>query len=188
MDIAQIINRTYPLPPRSLEALKGMMDEIARPKGYHVLEMGKTEKNVFFIRRGIARAYTSVGGREITFWIGAEGDTLVSMNGYAADLPGYETVELMEDSELYVLKSRDLRAMFLDDIHMANWGRRFAETELLAAERRLIPFLSADASERYRMLLDNRPELLQRLPLSCIASYLGITQVSLSRIRARLGR
>lgn len=62
----------------------------------------------------------------------------------------------------------------------------YAETELLATEERLITFLQTPATTRYEMLLRDAPELLQRLPLSSIASYLGITPVSLSRIRAHL--
>lgn len=108
------------------------------------------------------------------------------MNGYVNNRPGYETVELMEPSVLYVLKHSDLQRLFLDDINIANWGRRYAETELIATERRLISFLLTDASERYSRLMADNPEYLQRLPLGSIASYLGITQVSLSRIRAKV--
>lgn len=186
MDIEQIISRTYPLPPASMERLKALMEEIELPKGHHVLRMGKVEKDIFFIKRGIARAYTTVDGNEITFWIGEEGDTLASMNGYVNNQPGYETIELMEPSVLYKLRHDDLQRLYLDDIHIANWGRRYAETEFIATERRLISFLLTDASERYSRLMTDNPEYLQRLPLGSIASYLGITQVSLSRIRARI--
>ncbi len=186
MDIEQIISRTYPLPPASMERLKARMQEVELPKGHHVMRMGKVEKDIFFIKRGIARAYTSVEGNDVTFWIGEEGDTLVSMNGYVNNRPGYESIELMEPSVLYMLKRADLQSLFLGDINIANWGRRYAETELIATERRLISFLLTDASERYSRLMADNPEYLQRLPLGSIASYLGITQVSLSRIRAKL--
>lgn len=139
-----------------------------------------------FIKQGIVRAYTSVDGKEITFWVGKEGATLVSMKGYVNDEPGYETMELMEDSVLYVLKRKKLKELFSEDLHIANWGRRYAEMELLATEERLISMLSAIASERYKELLEKEPDLLQRLPLGSIATYLGITQASLSRIRAQI--
>ena len=100
--------------------------------------------------------------------------------------PGYETMELMEDSILYVLERKELKELFSEDLHIANWGRRYAEMELLATEERLISMLSAIASERYKELLEKEPDLLQRLPLGSIATYLGITQASLSRIRAQI--
>ena len=108
------------------------------------------------------------------------------MKGYVNEEPGYETMELMEDSILYVLSRKKIQDLFLQDLHIANWGRRYAEMELLAAEERLISMLSVIASERYSELLKNNPDLLQRLPLGSIATYLGITQTSLSRIRAKI--
>ena len=141
---------------------------------------------MLFLSEGIARAYLPVDGKEVTFWIGAEGSTLMSMKSFVNDEKGYETIELLEDSVLYMLERGQLYRLFEEDIHIANWGRKFAEKELLKTEERLIPLLFTTASERYRKLLRDNPELLLRLPLECLASYLGITPVSLSRIRAEL--
>ena len=143
------------------------------------------EPNLFFIGRGIARACISADGKKVTFWIGAEGSALISLKSYVDDEPGYETVELMEDSLLYVLKRSDLERFLAEDIHIANWARRFAESEFLRTEQKLIPMLFLPAARRYETLLRERPELLRRVPLETLASYLGITPVSLSRIRAR---
>lgn len=186
MDIKEIINKRYAMPDASLDKLQRCLTEVSYPKGFRVLERGKVEKNIFFFKKGIVRAYTSVDGKEITFWFGKEGATIVSLKGYVNDEPGYETMELMEDSVLYKLERKQLKALFLDDLHIANWGRRYAEMELLATEERLISMLSAIASERYKELLEKEPDLLQRLPLGSIATYLGVTQASLSRIRAKI--
>lgn len=188
MDIKEIINQRYAMPDASLDRLRQCLTEVSYPKGFRVLESGKIEKDIFFIKKGIVRAYTSVDGKEITFWVGKEGAPLVSMKGYVNDEPGYETMELMEDSALYVLKRKKLKELFSEDLHIANWGRRYAEMELLATEERLISMLSAIASERYKELLEKEPDLLQRLPLGSIATYLGVTQASLSRIRAKITR
>ena len=188
MEIKDIINRRHVLPEDSLALLCRSMELVHYPKGHHVLEIGKIERDIYFISKGIVRAFTLVDGKEVTFWVGKEGATIVSMMGYVKNEPGYETMELMEDSELYVIKRAKLQQLYNEDIHIANWGRRFAETELLDAEVRVITLLLATATERYRDLLDNQSDLLQRLPLGCIASYLGITQVSLSRIRASIAK
>ena len=188
MEIKDIINRRHVLPEDSLALLCRSMELVHYPKGHHVLEIGKIERDVYFISKGIVRAFTLVDGKEVTFWVGKEGATIVSMMGYVRNEPGYETMELMEDSVLYVIKRDELQGLYNEDIHIANWGRRFAETELLDAEVRVITLLLATATERYRDLLDNQSDLLQRLPLGCIASYLGITQVSLSCIRASIAK
>lgn len=96
MDIREIINQRYAMPDASLDKLRQCLAEVFYPKGFRMLESGKVEKDIFFIKKGIVRAYTLVDGKEITFWVGKEGATLVSMKGYVNDEPGYETMELME--------------------------------------------------------------------------------------------
>lgn len=97
-----------------------------------------------------------------------------------------EDIELLEDCELYELKIQNLQKLFEKDIFIANWGRRFAEQELIKTEERLISRQFRTARERYKELLKNNSDLIQRVQLGHIASYLGITQVSLSRIRAEI--
>jgi CRP-like cAMP-binding protein len=184
MNINEIINGIYRMPAYSISKLERYMIKVSYPKGYHLLEAGKLEPDVFFLDKGIACAYIHKEGKKITFWIGREGSTIMSLRSYVNNQKGYETVELMEDSDLYMLKRRDLYQLFNEDIHIANWGRKFAELEFLHTEERLIPTLYTTASERYMSLLENDPELLQRIPLEALSSYLGITPVSLSRIRA----
>lgn len=133
----------------------------------------------------MVRAYIE-RDNEVTFWFGKEGQTVISMKSYVEDQPGYETIELLEDCELYELKTENLKKMFSEDVHIANWGRKFAENELIKTEERLISKQFKNASERYLELMKDHPELIQRVQLGHIASYLGITQVSLSRIRAEL--
>ena len=151
-----------------------------------MLRADKIETRIYFIKKGIVRAYTNTADNEITFWFGKEGDAVISMKNYVANQKGYEDVQLLEDCELYELKVQSLQELFDIDIFIANWGRRFAEQELIRTEERLISRQFRTAKERYTELLKNNPELIQRVQLGYIASYLGITQVSLSRIRAEV--
>jgi CRP-like cAMP-binding protein len=108
------------------------------------------------------------------------------MKNYVENQKGYETIELLEPCELYEIQTEDLRKLFNSDIHIANWGRKFAEQELIKVEERFIFRQCKTALERYKDLINNDPALLQRVQLAYIASYLGITPVSLSRIRSEL--
>lgn len=186
MEIEAILDKIYELPASSKENITEIITEVEYSKGYCLLKANKVERNIYFIKKGIVRAYTDSSSDEITFWFGKEGDTVVSMRSYVDNRKGYENIELLEDSILYKLSVADLNNLYAKDIHIANWGRRFAEQELLKTEERLIARQFKTASERYNELMKNSPELLQRIQLSYIASYLGITQVSLSRIRANL--
>lgn len=151
-----------------------------------MLRADKIEKNIYFIKRGLLRAYTKSNDNEITFWFGKEGDVGISMKSYIANEIGYEYIELLEDSEFYVLNTTSIQRLYEEDINIANWGRKLAEREFIKTEERLISRQFRTATERYKELLKNNPDLIQRVQLGHIASYLGITQVSLSRIRAEI--
>ena len=111
---------------------------------------------------------------------------IISMNSYVTKNKGYENIEALENCTLYELSSDILDQLYQQDIHIANWGRKFAERELLKTEQRFIDRLIGTSTERYLKFMKNHPTLLQRVALGHIASYLGITQVSLSRIRSEI--
>lgn len=184
MSIDEIIDSIYPLPVLSKENLKKHITEVSYPKNFCLMEADKVIPYLYFIKKGIVRAYASREENEITFWFGTEGETVVSMKSYVEDKPGYENIELLENCELYQLETESLRELFGEDIHIANWGRKFAERELVKTEELIISRQYKTALERYSDLMREKPHLLRRVQLGHIASYLGITQVSLSRIRA----
>jgi CRP-like cAMP-binding protein len=184
MDLDAIIDRLYKMPEESRAAIKARVKELYYPKGHILLQADKVEADVYFIKKGLVRAYSNTEDHEVTFWFGQDGDTILSMKSYVANQKGYETIELLENSDLYQVETEFLQKLFQTDIHVANFGRRLVEQELLKTEERLIAMQFKTALERYEELVINSPHLLQRVQLGHIASYLGITQVSLSRIRA----
>ena len=144
------------------------------------------DKTLYFIKSGVARAYNQSDSTDVTFWFGMEGSSVMSYNSYMKGTPGYESIELLESSELYQIDYPDLERLYTTDIEIANWGRKLVEKEIIRVEERLISRLLLNAGDRYRELMRDQPALLQRVQLSHIASYLGITPVSLSRIRAEI--
>ncbi|GAB3934604.1 Crp/Fnr family transcriptional regulator [Mucilaginibacter myungsuensis] len=184
MQIEDIISRLQPMSAASSDALTSITTLVSYPKGHVLLKADKIEPYLYFIRKGLVRAYANTVDAQVTFWFGCEGDAVLSMKSYVADEKGYEDIELLADSELYQIRTEDLRALFATDIHIANWGRKLIERELVKTEERLISMQFKTATERYQDLLLTDPNLLQRVQLGYIASYLGISQVSLSRIRA----
>lgn len=176
----------YALPDAILRDLTVQLTEESHPKNHVLLREGRVEHKMYFIERGMARAFCYRDDREITFWFGAEGDVFFSYNSYVADKPGYESVELLEDSLLYSISYKAIRQLFDTRIELANWGRRLAEHELIKTESCFIGLQFQSAIDRYKNLLETNPALIQRVQLGYIASYLGVSQVTLSRIRAEL--
>lgn len=186
MNIDQILDEVYLLPGSSKQELKQSIIEVNFPKGHLLLRAGKVERSIYFIKKGIARLYTNSTDDEITFLFCKEGDTIISMKSYVLNQKGYENVELLEDAELYELKMNELHKLLNKDIHITNWARKFAEQELIKTEERFISRQFRTAKERYQEILRDNPNLIQRVQLGHIASYLGITQVTLSRIRSEI--
>ena len=186
MKLRDILNDIHPLPDSSVEKIEAITTEMTVGKNTVVISAGRVCHDILFVAEGIVRAYSYADGRDITFWIGAEGAVALSMQGYINNRPGYENIVTLEDCRFYRTTVSQLHALYGSDINLANWGRRFAEKELLRTESYLIPQLFTTGKERYERLLHEQPGSLHRIPLENLASYLGLTPVSLSRIRGSL--
>ena len=184
--IAAILTNSSTIPHESLLKLMGIVRTVDLPKGHLLFSTNKLDSDIYFMVQGIARVYYDHGDSTATLCFNSEGEILVSLKSYVENRAGYENIELLEPSRLLQLKTADLDKLYLSDIHIANWGRRLAELELIKTEERLMAKLFKTASERYHELMQKQPMLLQRVQLGHIASYLGISQVTLSRIRAEI--
>ena len=98
----------------------------------------------------------------------------------------YATVELLEDCVLYEIDLNRLQDLYQKDIYIANWGRRYAECACIKSEKLFIARQFKTSLERYQELINEYPDIIRRVQLGTIASYLGISQVNLSRIRAQI--
>ena len=188
MELRDILTSIHPLPRSSSEKLMKKAESMTLDRHAVIIDPGKVDNHLYFIKEGLARAYVNADGREITFWLGAEGAAIMSMEGYVNNLPGYETIETIEPTTLFRIHSPALQELYQNDIYLANWGRKLAEKEILRAERCLIPQLYTTATSRYMRFMREYPDLLNRVPLEYLASYLGVTPVSLSHIRSSIRR
>lgn len=182
----QKIISIYPLGQLEVEALIGAMELVSYTKNTILFDTDKIEKYIYFIEKGIARAYCNTDKQQATFWFGQEGDVMLSYNSYIKEKPGYEIIELLEDSKLLRISHQTLQNLYANHIGLANWGRKLAELELIKTEERFINQQYKTASERYAELINKTPALIQRVQLTHVASYLGVSPVTLSRIRAEI--
>lgn len=122
----------------------------------------------------------------MTLWFVSEGEMALSAWGYTSNLPSHLTLEVVTDSEAYCLSRSKLEQLFQSSISLANLGRKILENFMLEIEVAWLDSYNRTALERYVTLLEKQPEIIRAVPLKYIASYLGITAQSLSRIRNRL--
>ncbi|PVH24272.1 Crp/Fnr family transcriptional regulator [Sphingobacterium corticibacter] len=185
MSFEEIVQQITLLPEHSLRALQDISSEISLPRGHLLFRHGVTNNNIYLIAKGIARGYVDMENTQATFGFFAEGKTLLSIKSYVHNSPGYENIELLEDCVLYQLRKDDLENLYAQDIDLANWGRKLADYSFLETEQQLIARQFKNTIERYEDFQRDFPELMNRVKLKHIASYLGMTQVTLSRIRAK---
>lgn len=185
MTLPELLSTVYPLPANSLAKVLALAEYVELPQGTLLFRDDALAHHIYVLQHGLARAYARRADGEVTFWFSEEGAVLVSIRGYTEQAVSYETIELLEDSRLFRLPMRTLQQLYQTDVHLANWGRVMVERVWLQTERQLIARQFRTAAERYADLVQQSPRLLQRVALGHIASYLGITQVTLSRVRAK---
>ncbi|WP_244904299.1 Crp/Fnr family transcriptional regulator [Pedobacter xixiisoli] len=182
--ISNKIDEIFFLPPAEKNLFLSRFERIEVQKGAIVVSAEKIERYVYFIEEGIARAFRDTEKGQRTIWFGEAGSIMLSFLSFFKNQAGYESIEVLEDSVLYRISSHNLQDLYSQHINIANWGRKFVEQELLLTEQRFMDLQFKTATERYQDLMKHSSTILQRVQLGYIASYLGITQVSLSRIRA----
>lgn len=166
--------------------LEAISDEITIDKYSIFIEADKTAKYIYFLKKGICRIYYLQIDREVILGFSFPMESIISLNSYIHNRKGYEAVETLEECTLQRISIQKLQALYQSSVNIANWGRKLAEIEILKIEERLIQKLFLSASERYQNLIKKEPNILQKVKLGHIASYLGVTQVTLSRIRAEI--
>ncbi len=188
MNIIDILDDIYPIPESSKQAILEKVSEITYPKNYILFQPEKKGEKFYFIKEGLIRAFTKIEDKEITFWFGREGDISFPLLTLHSNQKGYEYVQLLEDTTFYEININDLHQLYATDLHLSNWGRKFAERESIRYESFFITRQFKSSLEKYTELITDYPDILQRVPLGIIASYLGINQVSLSRIRSQVSK
>ena len=126
--------------------------------------------------------------KELTSWFSTEGDIVFSTNNFYGNQQRYEyeVVQLLENTVLYAVPIKDLEKLYQTNIEIANWSRILHQEAFIMNEKRLISRLYKSAEERYIELLQTRPDLFQRVNLGYIASFLGISQVTLCHLRNKI--
>lgn len=141
---------------------------------------------IAFIDQGLFRAYFyNSDNKELTVWFSFEEMVITDMLSYYTEERATFYIEAIEDSKVYLIKKNDLEAIFEAQPIYQTFGRKFAEEALTMVMQRMLSLQTLDATARYKALLD-QPEFLQKIPMKYLATYLGVTDSSLSRIRKQL--
>jgi CRP-like cAMP-binding protein len=142
--------------------------------------------HVFLIEKGIARAFYHKDGKDITAHFAIESGTITAIDSFIQRKRSRYNIELLEDSEVISISHQAMHQLLEEKPHYEKYIRLFLEQIYIDLAERIEDLLFHTAKERYNKLMKNTPNLIQRIHLKHIASFIGITQETLSRIRKQV--
>lgn len=153
---------------------------------YFVRELERCNE-VAFISSGICRSYyITPNGDDITYCFRFPNDLMASYSSFITGSPSVETIQAIVPTELYVIQKNKLDELVLEKPIWTLFLKIIAEQQYLELEKRVFQLQKETATQRYAALLKNQPQFILEIPLHYLASYLGITQRHLSRIRKEI--
>lgn len=184
--LLEYIQQYCRLSENTLEAMSTALQKVELPKGAMLTSEGKVCNDVYFMVQGSVRGFYNLDGKEITYWFAFENNFITSFYSFITRKPGVENIQLLENSIFWSVSHDQLQQLYNNFSDMERLGRIMQEKYYLMLEERFLSNHFREARERYEILLKNHPHILQRVPLGYVASYLGITQETLSRIRSKV--
>jgi CRP-like cAMP-binding protein len=169
-----------------LENIKSVLKRKKFPAKKVIVPFQHKSEELFIIVKGSIRKYCIKDGQEITIYIATEGQFAVEYVSFMSGNLSQNILETIEECDVLILKKRDLEDLYISIPKINEAMRKILERILLESQNRLNEFIVLSPEERYIKLIENNASLLYRIPQYILASYLGISATSLSRIRKRI--
>lgn len=180
----QYFRKHNPLSKEAENAIAEICSIINIKKNQDLQPIGHTCKTIYFINKGIARIYYYKDGIDITESFTFENNIIARVESLFTGKPSRKAIQILEDSEIVAINATQLFKLYDVFPEIERLFRKIFETAYVDTVNRIEGIQFHSAEERYTALISEEPNVLKKVPLKHIASYLGITQVSLSRIRA----
>lgn len=170
---------------KTLQALESITTTKQFKKGDHLLQQGEIGRKSHLIVDGLARKFTYADKKEITTEFFFKDDIAISFTSYINQKPSKEVIECLTDATVETVDYKDFEAVKKQFPLLMEYDILLTELYIIWLEDRLFNFHTFNATERYEELLKKSPQYFHHLKLTHIASYLGISLETLSRIRAK---
>lgn len=152
-------------------------------KGDFILKEDKVCQYIGFIEKGMTRNFYYKDGKDITTSFAYEEDPCLSMYSFISQKPSLESIEALEDCSIWSISYQQLQNLYQRFPNLNLIGRLITEEYYIMLEEHTRALKHKSSKERYWQLMDDYPDIIQRVPLTHIASFLGMTKENLSRIR-----
>ena len=173
-----------PLSPGMMNIFLNAWQHWTVPKDHFLVREREVCDYIFFIRKGIARIYYYKSEKEITEWIATDEQFFLSIISFFERTSSRLIIQTVEPSEVMGIHYNDLNRLASQYHEIETLYRKMLAASLILSQYRMDSIQFETAQQRYEKLLQNAPKIIQRVPLSYIASFLGVTLETLSRIRS----
>lgn len=170
-----------------IEAVLSVAKQKTVSKSEYLISAGEVSQKVAFVKSGIFRTfYRSNTGEEMTYCITFPNNLTTAYSSYISGQKTRENIQAITPAEVLLLPKNELEKLAKTSYNWLSVLKTIAEQQYIELEKRLFQFQEEKAKQRYLDLLQNQPEYVQHIPLQYLASYLGITQRHLSRLRKEI--
>lgn len=184
-NLGQFIQNYFAITPEEGRIIESLFQPERLEKGDFYTKKGLICGKLSFIKSGLIRVYAPYEDKDITQWVASPGEFIAEMGGLIFQQESRFTIQCLTDCELYTLSASQYEQLAL---RLPRWHlieKRFIAKCFMMLEARVFQHLSLSAEERYLQLMQHQKELLQEVPLQHLASMLGMSAETLSRIRAK---
>ena len=184
-ELEQYIRSYFGVGQENLQLIVSLFSEHKIKKGEFLLKSGKQCDKLCFIKTGLVRIYVSMEDREVTQWISTKGYFVTDLASLIFDTPARWTIQALSDAELFMITKEDYQKI---GERLPQWHqleKLFLARCFTIMEDRIFTHLSMTADERYHHFFEHNKELFNQVPLQYIASMLGMTPETFSRIRSK---
>ncbi len=154
-------------------------------KNDHITRIGQIEDYFYYVHKGVLRGYAVKDDEDYSVGFTYYGDFSGVFDSFLDRSPSWFGIQALTDSELLRISYTDMMALFDESHDSERWGRLFTSEMLIRMAKRQLEVRSFSAKERLRRLEESSPQIFQYVPLKYLASYLGMTPETLSRMRAQ---
>ena len=173
--------------PEELDEIINAHEKVFFQKGDFILEEGKTANEYLILEKGLARSFVNdFNGNEVTTHFFVENEIIIEVSSLFQRIPTQENIVCITDCECQKIDFDTFQELYHKIQNLSEWGRAWMSQELFAYKQRSVEMFTLSATKRYLNLLEQKPHVIQFAPLKQVASYLGVTDTSLSRIRKEI--
>lgn len=171
----------------ALEKIFAAHELVHFSKGDYLLKEQKIANEYFILQSGLARSFVyDYTGNDITTSFFGEKEIIIEVSSLFQRVPSQENIQALTDCCCWRIGFQDFQQLFHSIESFREWGRSWMAEQLFLSKQRSVEMITTSAKERYLKLMNEKPRVLQLAPLKQIATYLDITDSSLSRIRKEL--